>query len=294
MASSASMTTRRLGRPDCTDLGVAERREWLVTNGRGSYAMGTVAGTLTRTLPRAADRRARAAGGAAAAGAVRPARGPVPRHDLRARDEPLGVRADARPRAGASSKRSPSTDGVPAWTYALGDAELEVAIAMPYGLDRTAVALRVVRARRAAAVHGARARRRPRPSRRRAARPGALRDRRRRRPRRESRCPTRGRTLHVSVPGAVLSARARPLVGLLRRARERARPQPDRRLPARARRARSRSQPGERGGVVVGLEPDGDDGAGDRRRRARARRGAGGATNPIRCARNWRSPPMRS
>ena len=43
------MTMRRLGRPDCTDLGVAERREWLVANGRGSYAMGTVAGTLTRS-----------------------------------------------------------------------------------------------------------------------------------------------------------------------------------------------------------------------------------------------------
>src|SRR5208337_4735221 len=49
LASSASMTMRRLGRPDCTDLGVAERREWLVANGRGSYAMGTVAGTLTRS-----------------------------------------------------------------------------------------------------------------------------------------------------------------------------------------------------------------------------------------------------
>ena len=43
------MITRRLSRPDCADLGIAERREWLVTNGRGSYAMGTVAGTLTRT-----------------------------------------------------------------------------------------------------------------------------------------------------------------------------------------------------------------------------------------------------
>jgi len=42
------MTTRRLSRADCTELSVSERREWLVTNGRGSYAMGTVAGTLTR------------------------------------------------------------------------------------------------------------------------------------------------------------------------------------------------------------------------------------------------------
>ncbi len=37
-------------------------------------------------------------------------------------------------------------DGVPVWTYILGDAELEVALAMPYGHDRTAIALRVIRA----------------------------------------------------------------------------------------------------------------------------------------------------
>ncbi len=36
------------GREICGDLGAAERREWLVTNGLGSYASGTVAGLLTR------------------------------------------------------------------------------------------------------------------------------------------------------------------------------------------------------------------------------------------------------
>ena len=38
----------RLGRDICGDLGVAEHREWLVTNGIGGYASGTVAGTPTR------------------------------------------------------------------------------------------------------------------------------------------------------------------------------------------------------------------------------------------------------
>ncbi len=38
----------RYGRALCGDLDAAERREWLLTNGRGGYAMGTVAGTLTR------------------------------------------------------------------------------------------------------------------------------------------------------------------------------------------------------------------------------------------------------
>jgi len=38
----------RCGRALCGDLLQAERREWLVTNGLGGYAIGTVAGTLTR------------------------------------------------------------------------------------------------------------------------------------------------------------------------------------------------------------------------------------------------------
>lgn len=37
-----------LGRGICTDLTVAEGREWLVTNGLGSFASGTIAGTQTR------------------------------------------------------------------------------------------------------------------------------------------------------------------------------------------------------------------------------------------------------
>ena len=36
------------GRDICGDLAAAEAREWLVTNGMGGFACGTVAGTLTR------------------------------------------------------------------------------------------------------------------------------------------------------------------------------------------------------------------------------------------------------
>ncbi|MBI4270523.1 MAG: glycogen debranching enzyme N-terminal domain-containing protein, partial [Candidatus Rokubacteria bacterium] len=36
------------GREITGDLGAAERREWLCTNGIGGFASGTVAGTLTR------------------------------------------------------------------------------------------------------------------------------------------------------------------------------------------------------------------------------------------------------
>jgi len=38
----------QFGREICGDLAAAESREWLVTNGIGGYASGTVAGTLTR------------------------------------------------------------------------------------------------------------------------------------------------------------------------------------------------------------------------------------------------------
>ena len=36
------------GREACGRLGVSSNREWLVTNGIGGYAMGTIAGILTR------------------------------------------------------------------------------------------------------------------------------------------------------------------------------------------------------------------------------------------------------
>ncbi|HEY1655385.1 MAG TPA: amylo-alpha-1,6-glucosidase [Candidatus Tumulicola sp.] len=40
--------TVEFGRALCGDLGQGERREWLVTNGLGGFASGTIAGTLTR------------------------------------------------------------------------------------------------------------------------------------------------------------------------------------------------------------------------------------------------------
>jgi hypothetical protein len=36
------------GREVCSELPIAESREWLVTNGIGGFAMGTIAGLLTR------------------------------------------------------------------------------------------------------------------------------------------------------------------------------------------------------------------------------------------------------
>lgn len=42
------MTRVQLGRDICGDLHTAEQREWLVTNGMGGYACGSIAGLLTR------------------------------------------------------------------------------------------------------------------------------------------------------------------------------------------------------------------------------------------------------
>jgi len=46
------MVKLRFGRDICNCLPVAEKREWLVTNGIGGFAAGTVAGLLTYNITR--------------------------------------------------------------------------------------------------------------------------------------------------------------------------------------------------------------------------------------------------
>lgn len=275
------MTTQRLGRPDCTDLGVAERREWLVTNGRGGYAMGTVAGTLTRSYH------------GLLIAALEP---PVARRLLvpaiALEVQYRGTTYALATNRWASGGRVPEgwryvsgfavTDGVPVWTYALGDAELEVAIAMPYGLDRTAVALRAVRAaeqlRCVARVlvadrdhHG-----------------GGLPDPERfvinvDAERAEIALPESGRTLFVAAPsGAVLSPHRDRWTGFfLARESERGLNPFDDYLYAVD--ARFALAPGERAGIVVGLEAEGDDAPGIvDQARERGAQLAAGETDPLR------------
>ena len=139
------MTTRRLSRAECTDLALAETREWLVTNGRGSYAMGTVAGTLTRRYH-----------GLLVAALESPVgrRMLVPSVQLEVsyRGESYALSTNR----WKSGLRVPEgwryldafevRDGVPTWTYAIGDAVLEVAVAMAYGSDSTGMSIWVARA----------------------------------------------------------------------------------------------------------------------------------------------------
>ena len=249
------MTMRRLGRPDCTDLGVAERREWLVTNGRGSYAMGTVAGTLTRSYhglliaalePPVARRLLVPAVTLEVA-----YRGAI--YALSTNRWASGGRV---PEGWRQIESFALDDGVPVWTYTLGDAELEVAIAMPYGADRTAIAVRAGRAAEALRItarvlvtdrdhHG-----------------GAVPDPERFHvdvdgDRAQVSLPESGRTLHVWAPGAVVSPhRDRWNAFFLARESERGLNAIDDYLYAVD--ARFTLEPGARGGIVIGLDPSGD------------------------------------
>lgn len=133
-----------LGREACGDLAVAERREWLVTNGLGGYASGTVAGVPTRryhgllvaAARPPAERRMLVSALAEIAsygtqtlelGATRWRDGTV---------APQGFRFLERFRLDGS---------VAVWTFALGDALLEKRVWMEYGENATYVRYALVR-----------------------------------------------------------------------------------------------------------------------------------------------------
>ncbi|HXN64490.1 MAG TPA: amylo-alpha-1,6-glucosidase [Candidatus Acidoferrales bacterium] len=133
----------RLSRDLCTNLPSAEQREWLVTNGLGGFACGTVAGTLTRRYhglliaalspPRARtllvtkiDEIARIKGTSVSLGANRWSGGAI---------DPQGF----------SYLTEFHLEGsMPVWTYALQNAQLEKRIWMQHGANTTYVEYRLV------------------------------------------------------------------------------------------------------------------------------------------------------
>ena len=133
-----------LGADVTTDLRAAERREWLVTDGRGGYASGTVAGLPTRryhglliaaldpplgrtVLVHKVDEAATYAGRSVALGATRWQSGAV---------DPAGFRY----------LRAFRLEGTtPVWTYAFGDAVLEKRVWMEPGASTTYVRYRLLR-----------------------------------------------------------------------------------------------------------------------------------------------------
>jgi predicted glycogen debranching enzyme len=127
-----------LGRATCGELASAENREWLVTNGLGGFACGTIAGTMTRRYH------------GLLIAAVQP---PVGRTLMVAALDTVAVYADTAyelatnrwgdgtiaPRGYRYIERFLLDGSVPVWEYALGDAILEKRIWMEHGSNTTFV-----------------------------------------------------------------------------------------------------------------------------------------------------------
>ena len=145
MSSPGFPSAVDFGRDICCDLASAESREWLVTNGIGGYAFGTIAGHQTRRYH------------GLLVAALRP---PLGRTLLLAKfDETAryGVRhfelATNRWIGGAvvpegfrNIERFHLEGATPVWTFALADALLEKRIFMQSGANTTYVVYRLVRA----------------------------------------------------------------------------------------------------------------------------------------------------
>jgi predicted glycogen debranching enzyme len=134
----------QFGRSICGDLPEAERREWLVTNGLGGFASGTIAGTLTRRYH------------GLLIAALRP---PLARALLVTKiDEIVHYRGMAyelavnrwnddylAPRGFTLIERFHLDGTTPVWHYALADALLEKRVWMEPGANTTYVCYRLVR-----------------------------------------------------------------------------------------------------------------------------------------------------
>jgi len=139
-----------LGQTSCGDLDVAERREWLVANGRGSYASGTVANMLTRgyhgLLVAALSPPLGRTVMLAKMDATLTYRGSS--YDLFANRWSDGAVAPAGHRL---IERFWLDGTIPVWRFACGDAVVEQRIWMEPGADITYVQYRMLAARESAA-----------------------------------------------------------------------------------------------------------------------------------------------
>jgi predicted glycogen debranching enzyme len=143
---SASLNSKiKFGREVCGNLDAAEAREWLVTNGIGGFASGTVAGCLTRRYH------------GLLVAALQP---PIGRYQLVADFDELVLYAGSEyhlathqwaggvvdPK-GFLNIESFRLDGMtPVWTYALADALLEKRVWMRHGENTTFVEYTLLRA----------------------------------------------------------------------------------------------------------------------------------------------------
>ena len=133
----------RLGRDLCGDLAQAERREWWLTNGRGSYAAGTVAGSLTRRYH------------GLLTATLAP---PLGRFLVLDKADPVLIDGDRRwplftnrwaggtvePAGHRHIESFRLVGRLPVWRFAIGDLAIEQCIWMEHGVDRVQVAWRLV------------------------------------------------------------------------------------------------------------------------------------------------------
>ncbi|HWS58392.1 MAG TPA: glycogen debranching enzyme N-terminal domain-containing protein, partial [Actinotalea sp.] len=140
------MSTVRIafGRGVCGSLEEAARREWLVTDGLGGYASGTVAGLRTRryhgllmtaTAPAGASRMLGLASLDVVA-VIGDRRIPLATHEW--------AGGAVEPRGHEHLGSFDLDDGVPRWRYDLGDVQVEVEVAMAHGTCAVGVVHRVV------------------------------------------------------------------------------------------------------------------------------------------------------
>ena len=132
------------GRQVCGSLEAASRREWLVTDGLGGYAMGTVSGLRTRRYH------------GLLVVATEP---PIGRRLALASLDPVVVIGDERTRLAthewADGTLSPAgyrllssftlRNGIPCWRWDLGEVVIERELAMVHGRPAVGIVHRVVR-----------------------------------------------------------------------------------------------------------------------------------------------------
>ena len=133
----------RFGSQVCGNLDAASAREWLVTDGLGGFAMGTVGGLRTRRyhglLVVATQPPIGRQLGLAALDPVLVIDGQ--RHELTTREWSSG---DVAPQGFRYLTSFELIEGVPRWRWQVGDVVLEVEVAMLYGRPATGVVHRLV------------------------------------------------------------------------------------------------------------------------------------------------------
>lgn len=144
----------------CADITNGARREWLVTNGLGGYAMGTIAGLLSRSyhgLLIAATAPPGAAGQPPAARTLLLAKldetvtydgETVPLFSDERADEPQAMAPWITPKGFRRLERFHLEGTIPVWTFALADARLEKRVWMQQGANTTYVRYTLTRANR--------------------------------------------------------------------------------------------------------------------------------------------------